>query len=147
MATRQFMLFAVIGAVGFAVDGGLMTAISKFSGLSAMEARPFSFAVAVTVTWWLNRRFTFTRSADGRVSEWMRYAAVNGFGALVNLAVFYLIMLAFPLLRAYPLTVLAIAATVALVANFAGSRRLVFGKAAPACLHADGASCRVGRHG
>lgn len=130
--TRQFAAFAAIGALGFVVDGGLMTALSQFGALSPMQARPFSFAVAVTVTWQLNRSLVFGQAAKGSVGEWARYAGVNGLGALVNLAVFYAVMLAVPPLQAAPLIALALAAGAALVCNFAGTRRLVFaGPGAP----------------
>jgi putative flippase GtrA len=147
MPSRRFIFFCAAGAIGFAVDGGLMVAISTWIGLTPMQARPFSFAVAVTVTWWLNRRYTFSARTPPGVGEWAKYAATNVVGALVNLAVFYLIMLVFPPAQRYPLAVLAVAAGVALVSNFAGSQWLVFRQVSTSRPARPGTSNGVVRNG
>lgn len=143
--TRQVVRFAAIGAIGFVVDGGLMTALSAHASLDPMQARPFSFAAAVTVTWQLNRMYTFCDPGVATLSQWARYAAVNGAGALINLAVFYVLMLWVPALRSAPLLALAIAAGAALVGNYVGAKHLVFGRRrAYAFPGARGASARGG---
>lgn len=123
----QVRSFALIGAVGFIVDGGILTALHSFAGFSATKARLVSFPVAVTLTWYLNRRRTFRQQKDQNSSrEWARYAAVNSVGALLNLLVFLGLVHQWQSLSEFPIVPLAIAAGVALVFNFAGSKLFAF---------------------
>lgn len=101
------------------------------AGLSPLAARLTSFSIAVTVTWLLNRRWTFRHLAsDRRLAEWRRYVAVNGVGGLINLGIFALLAGPVPGLGLRPLVAFAIASAVALVFNFLGSRHLAFGSPA-----------------
>jgi putative flippase GtrA len=129
--SHQFAGFLVVGAVGFIVDGSLLMVMMKSAGLPALMARLISFSVAVTVTWLLNRLFTFRRRASGRrLAEWRRYVAVNGVGGLINLGIFALLAGPVPGLSMHPLIAFAIASAVALIFNFAGSRTFAFRGAA-----------------
>lgn len=123
----RFIQFALIGTLGFVVDAGVMLALKPFFGLDPLEARPLSFTAAVTVTWALNRRFTFATAASRqRMREWVRYAAVNGVGALLNLIIFYSLMIYFGALGHHPVVVLAIASLIAMAFNFWGSKTFGF---------------------
>lgn len=124
---RQARSFALIGAVGFLVDGGILTVLHGLADFSAAKARLVSFPVAVTVTWYLNRRRTFRQDQDpNSAHEWGRYAVVNTVGALLNLSIFLWLVQRWQVLATYPVVPLAIAAGIALVFNFAGSRLFVF---------------------
>ncbi len=71
--------------------------------------------------------YTFTTRQDPQAfSEWRRYAAVNGVGALLNLGIFFALIARFPRLAAFPLLPLVLAASVALLFNFVASRQLAF---------------------
>lgn len=124
---RRLLTFGLIGAVGFAVDGGLMMLFHKVLDVSVFAARPFSFLIAVTVTWWLNRSVTFYEIASlSRSSEWRRYVAVNTVGALINLGAFYFSMLSLAALVEWPLVALAMGSLVAMFFNFWASQRFAF---------------------
>jgi putative flippase GtrA len=124
---RQTLSFGVIGTIGFAVDGGILTLLHSLQGVALLPARLCSFAIAVTVTWSLNRRLTFPGGTDGRaLRQWLRYAAANGIGALLNLAIFLWLAYRFDAFAAVPLVPLAIASLVAMVFNFLASKYLVF---------------------
>ncbi len=119
--------FVVVGAIGFFVDGGILTLLHSLFDFSLLHARLVSFAVAVTVTWYLNRRHTFAASKDVQaMHEWGRYAVVNGIGAALNLGIFLWLVYRFSVLASWPIVPLAIAASVALIFNFFASRHLVF---------------------
>ena len=118
--------FAAIGAIGFVVDGGILTILNSAYGLNLFYARLVSFSVAVTVTWFLNRQLTFRATPEpGR--EWGRYAVVNSIGALLNMGIFFWLVYTFDVLAEWPIVALAIAASIALVFNFLGSRHIAFG--------------------
>lgn len=62
---RELLRFSMVGAIGFAVDGGvLMTLV--LGGVDALIARLVSFPAAVFVTWWFNRHWTFSGSPKSR---------------------------------------------------------------------------------
>ncbi len=119
--------FLLVGGIGFLVDAGVLIALYHLIGLALLPARLLSFATAVTVTWWLNRRITFAAGASSRQwREWSRYTVVNGIGGTINLSVFLLLTSYASGPLAQPLPALAAASLIALLFNYTGSRLLVF---------------------
>ncbi len=126
---RQAGSFALIGGLGFIVDGGILTVLNGVYGIELLPARLVSFSAAVTTTWFLNRQRTFADSKDDRlVSEWGRYAAVNSIGSILNMGIFFWLIAHYEVLAETPLVPLGIAASVALVFNFVASKYVVFGQ-------------------
>ena len=124
---RQPARFALIGGAGFVVDGGILTLLNSLAGMGLAASRFWSFGAAVTLTWLLNRRYTFAeRRSTARVAEWTRYALVNAVGALLNLGIFLVLVYRSAFFARFPLIPLAIAASVALVFNFTASRQVAF---------------------
>ena len=54
---REFLSFAVVGTIGFVVDLGVLYVVAPTLGWYG--GRVLSFLAAASVTWALNRRFTF----------------------------------------------------------------------------------------
>ena len=121
-----FLKFAVVGALGFATDAGLL-ALGLRAGLSIGIARAISLGVALHLTFLLNGLFVFAtlrRSALPR--QWASYMLANGAGALCNYLVFIsLIASRAPVLSDRPVAFVA-AAVIALGVNFTGSRLVAF---------------------
>jgi putative flippase GtrA len=125
--TIEVWRFALVGCIGFAVDAGILIVLLKHSLLPLAISRLISFSSAVSVTWLMNRQFTFRiGSRPIHARECRRYFVVSALGALINYGLFLLIMSAVPRLAPYPVVVLAIAAGVAMLFNFVGSRRYAF---------------------
>lgn len=123
----RFGQFLFVGAIGFIVDAGLLLFFHELVELNVYLSRCISFPVAMTTTWLLNRLLTFSDSKSaGRSREWGRYAAITTIGALLNLAIFFLLVTFVAALRDAVLLPLAMAAAVALVFNFLGSRYYVY---------------------
>jgi putative flippase GtrA len=125
--------FSVIGALGFVVDAGAL-ALLIAGGVDLYLARLISFPLAVTVTWYLNRVWSFRGSATARPArEYAGYVAVQTVGAAVNFAVYVLslrLLFAEQPDRAVP--ALALGSAVGLILNYLGARWLVFvGRALP----------------
>ena len=124
---QQARRFIIVGAIGFLVDGGILTLLHGIFEFSLLHARLWSFSAAVTLTWYLNRQHTFAASKDVHaVHEWGRYAIVNSIGALLNLGIFFWLTYSFDILATWPIIPLAIAASIALIFNFFASRHLAF---------------------
>lgn len=119
--------FGLIGCVGFAVDAGVLTWLVRMHGWGLYEARALSFALAVTATWYLNRRYTFSRRpSPDRRREYGRYFMVQTLGAVINLAVYVAVVAALPEISAYPVLPLAAGSGVALLFNFFAARNFAF---------------------
>lgn len=86
--SSQVLRFGGVGAVGFAVDGGLLFLIVE-ADVAPYVARLFSFGSAVLTTWLLNRNWTFL-GADRRnpAAQFIRYLTSQSLGAASNYAVF-----------------------------------------------------------
>jgi putative flippase GtrA len=125
----QMLKFGVAGMTGFAIDAGLLLALTGPLGWSPYLARVASFAVALVATWLINRAWTFrSRVADTRGvgAEFLSYGAVQLVGGAANYGVYALVL---ALAGAAPLSLLlAVAAGsgVGMVINFLGARHLVF---------------------
>ncbi len=140
---REAMGFAAAGLAGLAVDAGLTVLLVRSGWLSPVIARIPATAVAIGVTYVLNRHFSF-RSNDQRWGhELLRYAGVNLSGAAVNYACYVLFLFAcgyFGLMDSSTSTaaligILAGSAAAACL-NFIGSRSLAFVKRESARSHA-----------
>ena len=122
-----FLRFALVGAAGFAVNEAALWIALHLLHLGKDAAWVFAFVPAVTFTWWGNRSFTFREHAStgarAMLHEWLRFVATNSFGALVNLAVYELLI---HLAATDPLLALACGVLAGLVFNFTLSKRLVF---------------------
>ena len=123
----EILPFALVGTVGFVVDASVLTGLILLLDWGLYYARALSFASAVTVTWCLNRCWTFTqRATTNRRREYSRYFVIQTMGALLNLGIYGVCIATIPWLGRYPLIPLAFGSSVAMVFNFAASRRFVF---------------------
>mgnify|MGYP006335880753 FL=1 len=69
---RQFFVFCIVGTIGFIVDVGILYALAPWMGWYA--GRLASFVAAATVTWYLNRIFTFGHlAATAKFTAWQQY--------------------------------------------------------------------------
>jgi putative flippase GtrA len=86
-----------------------------------------SYICAVSSTWFLNRQFTFAESRGERLfGEWLRFAAFNSAGGLVNYGVYALCLRLFGQGQPVPLLGVAAGSLAGLVVNYTASRHLVF---------------------
>lgn len=93
---RHWGGFLVSGGLAFAVDGGVMEFGIRMLGLSPFVARIVSVACAMVTAWLAHRRLTFGQMTKPTLAEFGRYAAAASATALVNYAVFAVILLAWP---------------------------------------------------
>jgi putative flippase GtrA len=121
----QVARFVVVGTVGFVIDGGLLYLLVR-SGVDPYLARAFSFPPAVTVTWYLNRVWTFAARQGAARRQYARYLAVQLVGALSNYGVYAAILSLGHRSAEGALAALAAGSIAGLVINFAGARALVF---------------------
>jgi len=119
--------FGAIGIVGFLIDAGVLTWLVRGHHWGLYEARALSFGLAVSATWYLNRRFTFAnRAGADRSREYARYFATQSVGALINLGTYIAIVAALPGVADWPVIPLAVGSGVAMLFNFLAARHFAF---------------------
>lgn len=120
-----FLRYCVVGTVGFCVDGGLLQAGMHFLEFGPLVARVPSFLIAVIVTWYLNRTYTFRKPTLSFLKSFPLYITANAVGLGINFGTYTAGVLTFPLMAQWPLIPLAIGSGLGLVFNFL-SARLIF---------------------
>jgi len=124
---KQFVLFTLAGLVGLAVDAGLFLLLTRAFLWPILPARTLSVCCMVLITWILNRAITFaTHRSPRRGAEFVRYAAVQASGLVVNIGVFALCLRLSPAMREVPLVPLVLGAAAGFAFNFVVIRTLVF---------------------
>ncbi len=124
---KQALSFWLIGLVGFAVDASVLYFLRIVFDADLFAARLFSLAAAMSVSWFLNRNFTFLGENDrGAFSEWLYYLSVNSVGAGINYFLFMYLAMSNAYLKEYLIIPLAVASAFAFVVNFLLSKFLIF---------------------
>ena len=117
-----FARFLSVGGVGFLADAAVFQCL-VWLGQGPIPARIASTVVAVTVTWYLNRRLTFkTAGISRRSTEYLRYWLVASIGLVINFGAFLLVLSSVPLAGDIPILALLAGAGAAVLFNFVGAR-------------------------
>jgi putative flippase GtrA len=129
----QTWRFVIVGTIGFVVDAGLLVLFMATTGLGHYAARALSFTVAVGVTWWLNRSFTFralvaaeTRQKPSILKELSTYVLFQSIGISINFGVYSLLIERYVFFYEQPALAVAAGSLTAMVFNFATARWIVF---------------------
>lgn len=122
----QIGMFATVGVAGLLVDVAVVYLLRDDVGLYA--AGFASYLVAATVTWAINRAWTFRGASGegGMVRQWLRFLMANLVGFALNRGAYVILIAASPLCVRQPVIAVAAGAVAGMGANFSLSRRLVF---------------------
>lgn len=124
---RSLGWFATAGGIGFLVDTTILSLLMRAADLGPLAARAASFPVAVTVTWYINRRFAFAgRGLARKHVEYGGYLVVQTLGAALNFSVFALCLKVWPFLANWPVIPLAAGAALAVIFNFTVSAATLY---------------------
>ena len=122
----QFLRFAVVGGIGFIIDGGLLWFLLTY-GVDTYLARVFSFPIAVIATWWLNRIWTFSSARKASPGKQLNfYLTVQITGALSNYLMYILTVQTFGTDRLVAIIGFVLGSFVGMFINFSGARYVVF---------------------
>lgn len=117
--------FVVVGCVGFLVDAGVLTWLVS-EGAGPYVGRVVSFAVAVAITFVLNRNFTFNAAgASQPVTQFANYVGAQLGGAALNLGLYVCLLSQVPSWASQPWIPLAFGSVAAMLLTYTLSR-LIF---------------------
>ena len=122
----QFVVFGMVGVIGFLVDTAVVYATRAPLGLYV--AGTLAYAVAVTTTWWLNRVWTFRGlgRALPAARQWATFVAASVPGLCLNLGTYFVLVTVVPVCDTHPVIAIAAGAVAGMFANFTLSRTVVF---------------------
>src|SRR5689334_15981562 len=124
----QMLRFGIVGGIGFLVDAGVLTLMLTW-GLGPYSGRVISFLAAATVTWILNRSFTFRRDSSSDIhpaNEWLAYLGLMVIGGLVNYGVYAAAVAFLEPVHQHPVIGVALGSIAGMGVNFWTSKTLVF---------------------
>ena len=125
---RQLGRFLLVGQAGFGVDITMMSLLIyglEFSDTDTglIGSRVAAWVAAITLTFFLNARFTF--GASIRHSRFVNYVMIQAAGAGINIGTFAALVLFGPF-EQYPLIALVIGNVLATINNFLLVRKFVY---------------------
>ena len=120
---RRLGGFALAGFSGFLVDAGLTEALAGL-GISPYLGRVFAVAVAIAVTYTINRNLTWRERRAPVPGRRTRYVAVSLVSIAANYLTFAAALATLPGL--HPVIAVAAGTGIGMVLNFVGYSRLVF---------------------
>lgn len=88
-SVRRLLRFAAVGVVGFVVDAGVLVILVSWLGAAPLPGRIASFVTAATVTYLLNKHFTFQGTERFAVDRWLLYLATTAVGAAINVGIYH----------------------------------------------------------
>lgn len=123
----ELVRFAIIGTIGFVADASALKFIVWLAGLDLYSARIFSFLVAATVTWSLNRKFNFKQArAESAFRQWLRFLGANSLGFVANYGTYAALVTFVPPVAASPVLGVAAGSIAGLAFNFVVNKFWVF---------------------
>ena len=123
----KFLIFGGIGGGVYVFDASCFWLLIQLTGLPSL-ARVLSVALAVTLSWWLNRTYTFRVSGPVNWGEMLKFVLSQLPGACINAFFSLLAFHYLPLVQGNTWLAAAIGSCAGLVANFTMAHLFVFNK-------------------
>ena len=81
----QFLRYTVVGGVAFAVDFGILFALTRFAGVYYLISAAISFTAGLFVNYFLSRTWVFNRrTLKNSTLEFTIFAAIGAAGLALN---------------------------------------------------------------
>ncbi|MFA5124369.1 MAG: GtrA family protein [Patescibacteria group bacterium] len=120
---RQFIKFCLVGTSNFLVDLGVYWLMTRLFGLHYLVASIISFAVAVTWSFELNRKWTFRHHSAGLKWQYAKFFVANIISLSLNLC---LLSLLIELVHIPDLLAKAVSSFIVAIFNFSLNRFWTF---------------------
>ena len=121
---KQFLRFVLVGGVAFVVDAAIVQWLVVGMSLNPYLARGVGFLTAASLTWVLNRRYTFETKTQPSPREWGVYLGLMVMGGGVNYATYALLIASVAVVAEQPWLGVAAGSVAGLGVNFLTSRWL-----------------------
>lgn len=123
----EFVRFCLVGSAGFVLDWGSLELFTRQWGLGPYSGRVLSFLLAATLTWKLNREYTFRQAPRRRARrQWGSYVMLVSIGALFNYGVYAVLIHEWPFALNHLIVPVAAGSLSGMFFNFPLTRRYIF---------------------
>ena len=116
--------FSIVGSIGFVSDFLLFFILYYIFSIEIYLSRGLSIVGAITITWYLNRIFTFQDKGSPKIQQWLKYLFVNLLGGMANYTVFVFLLG----LQINVLLSLILSTIVGFIFNFNLSKKFIFNR-------------------
>ena len=123
---QRFLRFCVVGVLGFVIDASITTLLS--AEFQPFVARVPAFLLASIATYNLNRVWSFGHAEGSSWRGYWAYIFTTSVGALINYAIFMVVVIAGGASTGVIVTGVALGALGGLAFNYAAASRVVFRK-------------------
>ena len=121
--------FLVSGGMAFVTDASILALLTRGFGFNPYSARVFAIGCAIVVGFFAHRRLTFDVKEAATLKQFAKFVGVATTSALVNYAIYALVLLSRPGIE--PLVALVIATSISMCVSYTGLRFGVFRKPKP----------------
>src|SRR3989338_2042691 len=125
--TKQFIKFCLVGFTNLTIDIFIYWLLTRALGLYYLVAGVISFVVAVSWSFFMNRRWTFRHNGSDTASQYVKFFVVNVIVMILNLSSLYIFVEWFDF---YDLAVKLVAAVIMAFINFGLNKFWTFKKLA-----------------
>lgn len=126
-AWAEFAQFGMVGSTGVLVDLSIYIALQKLFGIDHKVARAYSFIVAATWNWALNRLITFTyRQKMSKLIQLPAFIVTSSMGFLVNWGSYIVLTGYVPFFNTHRIIAFLIGVLLGMGLNFMAARAFVF---------------------
>lgn len=120
---RQFARFAVVGALNTIVSFCVYAMATRYMSLDPLVANIVAFVVAVTVSFFLNKHWTFSDKGRGYMQQYYRFFLFSGIGLCISELI---LLLLHKVLHMYDIAAFIISVVVVMFWNFGSNRAWTF---------------------
>ncbi len=117
--------FAVAGSIGYVVDTGILLFFNSLLG--PYLARAISFFSAMTTTWLINRKITFTSAINlNTTDEFFRYSLTSLGGGAINLFTYSILIKTLSPPTSYLPIIVAFSSISGMMVNYTLAKKLIY---------------------
>ncbi len=120
---RQFVKFSMVGVLNTVTSFLVYMLMSRGFGLVPLAANAIAFTVAVTISYFINRAWTFREKGRVVVKQYSIFFMIGGIGLFISESVLFIIH---HVLYVYDVVAFLIAAAVVVFWNFSANRAWTF---------------------
>lgn len=123
----RWVRFALVGAIGFLIDAGMLAFLVHDQAWSPIRARALSFSLAVIATWALNRSITFPGNGlENRLRNFQMYFFISLIGFWINFGIYVCLLEISALVQIFPVVGVIPSAAVSAVLIYWGNVHFAF---------------------
>lgn len=123
---QQLIWFLIVGTIGFIVDAGITHILAKEIGFYPIIARVPAIAIAVIVTFLLNKILTFKAKDQDWVKAFSAYVTTQAASQTVNFLIYTILIWSSLFMQDQPAIAVAIGSIAAMGLTFILSKFWVF---------------------